>query len=60
MGACWQQAFSIPLPAFRFYALADGIHKVHSQTSPETSDPTRKTWQLELTPAGFQKAKKSC
>jgi hypothetical protein len=36
------------IPPFRFYALADGIHKVLSQTSPETSSPPPKTWQLEL------------
>jgi hypothetical protein len=36
------------IPPFRFYALVDGIHKLLSQTSPETSGPPPKTWQLEL------------
>ena len=36
------------IPSFRFYALAEGIRKVLSQTSPETPDPPPKTWQLEL------------
>ena len=35
------------IPPFRFYALADGIHKGLSQTSPEASGPPPKTWQLE-------------
>jgi hypothetical protein len=38
----------IGIPPFRFYALADGSHKVLSQTSPEPSGPPPKTWQLEL------------
>jgi hypothetical protein len=36
------------IPPFSFYALADAIHKVLSQTSPEPSAPPRKTRQFEL------------
>ena len=36
------------IPPYRFYALAEGIRKVLSQTSPETPGPPSKTWQLEL------------
>jgi len=36
------------IPPFRFYALAEGIHKVLSQTRPEPSGPPPKNWQLEL------------
>ena len=36
------------IPPFRFYALAEGIRKVLSQTSPETASPPPETWQMEL------------
>jgi hypothetical protein len=36
------------IPPFRFYALADGIRKVLSETRPETPGPPSKSWQLEL------------
>jgi hypothetical protein len=39
------------IPPFRFYALANGIRKVLSQTSPEASGPPPRTCQLGLLPA---------
>jgi hypothetical protein len=36
------------IPPFRFYALAEGIRNLLSQTSSETPGPPSKTWQLEL------------
>ena len=36
------------IPPFRFYALADGIRKILSQTSPPASGPPPETWQLDL------------
>src|SRR4051794_39042912 len=36
------------IPPFRFYALADGIKKIFSQTSPGPSLPAPPSLQLEL------------
>ena len=36
------------VPPFRFYALADGIRKLLSQTSPQASTPPPQSPQMEL------------
>ena len=36
------------IPPFRFYALADGIKKILSQTSPSPPEPPPSNLQLEL------------
>lgn len=36
------------IPPFPFYALAEGIRKVLSQTRPETPRPPPQSWQMEL------------
>jgi hypothetical protein len=43
----WQRFFGIP--PFRFYALADGIRQILSQTSITPSEAPPCTLQLELT-----------